>query len=406
SSGEERCSGATRETCDAYANCGDNGVFCDSVWSGDACAGVTSTCIEQTKSNGGIAASCVPPGTIMTCGATPLPSSPAGNVLAGDADGDGNVDVIVVGSDKVQAFLRANDGSFSAGPTSAISWDGLEAMATGDFDGDGVLDIAALTYDTSSEDENAQISFAKGTGGGAFSMPVPFGSLNANATYGQLFAADLDGDGSSDLIIGANLLLAHDAGSTSRSIPWSSECADTTATGIGDFDGDGHVDVIGALGGNVCIAFGDGNGSFAAGTQVLSGSYVLTRASDFDGDSHLDILAVDTSGCLVVLLGRGDRTFAPPVPSSGSIALGLGEIFPIDMDFDGRADLLFANGITLGIALSTGGGAFGAPTYFAPKVSNPGVADLVAALVTKNPPRVDAIIASADQIESIAGACR
>jgi hypothetical protein len=110
-------------------------------------------------------------------------------LTTGDFNGDGNLDVAA--SDAELGFIYMMLGNGSGGFQSAATLNGvLEAgsLATGDFNCDGHLDLAAGTGD--------QVSFFAGNGDGTFGVPVVFGAGSEN--YG-LAIGDFNGDGKPDV---------------------------------------------------------------------------------------------------------------------------------------------------------------------------------------------------------------
>jgi hypothetical protein len=74
----------------------------------------------------------------------------------------------------------------------------LFGEVTGDFNGDGKLDVAIYTFSPS------QISILLGNGDGTFQAPVPY-PVQPSSTRG-LVAGDFNGNGKTDLVIGQFLL--------------------------------------------------------------------------------------------------------------------------------------------------------------------------------------------------------
>jgi hypothetical protein len=114
----------------------------------------------------------------------------------------------------------------------------------------------------------------------------------------SLRAADLNGDGLSDLVyLNGDALTIALAGPSNQFVS-----AATAASGVGEFrlaqlNADGALDLV-ALSrtGQVSVLFGNGDGSFAAERRLLSGGQHLLGAGDLDGDGVADpILQQGTS---------------------------------------------------------------------------------------------------------------
>jgi hypothetical protein len=173
---------------------------------------------------------------------------------AGDVNGDGFSDVIVgaIGYDND----LSNEGRafvFLGSPT------GLEPVASWQVDGNQ----AEWHYDNGSDDEGAAFVF-HGSAGGLSLLPAWVGEGNqANAIYGIAAgtAGDVNGDGYSDLIVGApeydnplpsmgRAFVYHGSASgLAISAVWTAESAEnsrfgTSVTTAGDVNGDGFSDVI------------------------------------------------------------------------------------------------------------------------------------------------------------------
>ena len=137
------------------------------------------------------------------------------------------------------AILLGNgDGTFQEAVTYKTGSYPL-AMAVGDFNGDGVVDIVTTTIDDS-------VSVLLGRGDGTFQNPSSF---NVGPYPYALAVGDFNGDHNLDLVVGYNIQIG--------SVQIFSGTGDGTFTrgkryptpsspnfiGVGDFNGDGKADM-------------------------------------------------------------------------------------------------------------------------------------------------------------------
>ena len=236
-------------------------------------------------------------------------------LTTGDFNGDGRLDVLLVdsdpksGSELLSTLLGNGDGTLQPPLSQTITSIPAGQLAVADFNLDGKLDLATCLQNTSGP------SVFLGNGDGTFASPSFFNAGGMCGNPGSAFIADVNGDHKSDLLVttynGVSVLLGEGNGSFQ---PYSAILAGYTLQGIGDFNGDGKQDlVVSSMAFNVGIALGNGDGTFQAPQMVFIPSILSIDhgvVGDFNGDGELDFAFISSSPqMLSILLGNGDGTF-------------------------------------------------------------------------------------------------
>lgn len=139
-------------------------------------------------------------GRLSTAPGSPLPLRPGPtpvSLAVDDFDRDGALDVVAVTrrTDELMVLLGDYAGGFKASPRSSYAvGGGPEAVAVGDFDADGALDLATVNSRTN------DVIVLLGDGAGGF-RPGPHGPYPIIAGPISITADDVDGDGKLDLMV-------------------------------------------------------------------------------------------------------------------------------------------------------------------------------------------------------------
>lgn len=166
-----------------------------------------------------------------------------GHPLVGDL-GNGRADILARSSrGPLEEFRQEAGGSF----TRIVYRFGPDGLALGDFNGDGRLDLAAST---SQNDPHAVISIYPGQPDGTLGPRVAYGAYELP---GLLVAADMNGDGRTDLVVAhggwdeIGVLPQQPGGVLAREQLFNSSTSyssDIPGMATGDLDGDGKPDVV------------------------------------------------------------------------------------------------------------------------------------------------------------------
>jgi len=145
---------------------------------------------------------------------------------------------------------------------------------------------------------------------------------------------------------------------------------------VADFNGDGKLDIAVSYFdlNTVAVFLNDGSGNF--GTPIIT-TVVITNglgslsvgAFKLDGKADLVVATIAGPQDCIVLLGNGDGTFGQqsPIPNS----FGFFHAKVVDLNGDGRQDLVFAENGTIAVSIGHGDGTFAA-TSGLPSGSFPG----------------------------------
>ncbi|MGC1452823.1 MAG: FG-GAP-like repeat-containing protein [Candidatus Sulfotelmatobacter sp.] len=318
----------------------------------------TISFLDTTTNNSVLGTAALAPygsGPAWVNGTNPAVGNGPNSIVTGDFNGDGNLDLAVgintvVGSNNgmntVAILLGDGKGNFTAATSILITVSGVPVLVE-DFNQDGIPDL--LLSDT----YNGSLTVLLGNGDGTFTE-AKGSPITTNYGVSPVVAGDFNGDGIPDLVAAGGyylITLLGNGDGTFTEVPIPS----STITGadqfqsivIGDFNGDGIPDLatLYATDEGISILLGNGDGTFTQGSIVsistVFGSTAVTLATgDFNGDGKLDLAApIYGNGTIAIVLGNGDGTFQPASGSPVTAGPWVNRIAVGDFNGDGITDL-------------------------------------------------------------------
>ncbi|GIW41066.1 MAG: hypothetical protein KatS3mg076_1643 [Candidatus Binatia bacterium] len=296
--------------------------------------------VAVLRTNRGLFArgSCPEGSTIAALSPTERPEA----VAAGDIEPDGDLDLLAATRAGLEVFPGDGEGGFGS-PVVLGAGSGPVDVAAGDLDGDLRLDVVV----GNSAGNSLTIFFGK-----------PDGSLEPRETVvvgqpvSRVGIGDLDADGRPDLVVLSDpvgdpkVFFQDDEGSFSRVLDIPLGRAQT-GFALGDFDRDGVVDLVflttGAVGAGEAVTYrGTRVGGELSFVEVVPRLFAGSRpvalaAGDLDLDGNLDLAIADQAESLLrIFLGNGDATFS--LAFERSLSSPPADLLLADVDGDGRAD--------------------------------------------------------------------
>lgn len=303
-----------------------------------------------------------------------------GAATLADFNLDGTLDLVLAGSSSfsgntapVYVYFGNGNGVFGS-PTVSSFLGSASAVSSGDFNSDGLPDIALAN--TSNSSGFGAVTLLLNAGSGSFSLG---GNFTVGGSPRDLKAADFNADGIADVVVvstngSGTLLLGNGAGSFQVGSNFALFGGNTSSTfnvssAVGDLNNDGRPDLaVGNGDTNIfTVLLNNGSGSFAAPVTNTFADFNLRPRSiiigQYTGDGNLDVAVTVNSGfsdsisAAVIVPGNGtaslnvsNLTIAP----TGSIP-----VYIADGDFngDGRSDFITANSGSSDVSVILNNGA-------------------------------------------------
>lgn len=278
-------------------------------------------------------------------------------IAVADVNEDSRLDLVIatggVSGASLTILLGNGTGQFVERPSMPLP-NTSSIIATGDWNGDGLSDVAITSFSSSNPLSQGEVSILLGDGTGQFNSAINT-SINVSNRPNNTSTADFNRDGQLDLALdNGRILLGNGAGGFGKVSNFPTFYSDETIA-VGDFNGDGIAD-IGGIAPNCrpnayrcyytrkgTVLLGDGTGQFSTPQDSTFASERDYAVADFNGDGNVDLAGVSGSR-LSVRLGSGKGTFSSAIdfPLSNSSQSNFNQVAVGDFNQDGLPDLVAA----------------------------------------------------------------
>ncbi|HEX9928327.1 MAG TPA: FG-GAP-like repeat-containing protein [Pyrinomonadaceae bacterium] len=293
-----------------------------------------------------------------------------------DFNGDGRIDVVTPNYDHQTVSVLFGDGAGGFLPRRDFATEiSVYTVTTGDLNGDGKLDLIA------GASGGGKVVVLLNNAEGGFSAPTVISFPSDSYRFDSLEAADLNGDGNSDVagVTRNNLHIFLGNGQGGLELKTTSAWKGTqNGIAVGKFNNDNLADLA-ITGGNFGepFEFGIILGS-SSGTFTFNNRYSLPNqpsgivAGEFNGDGLTDVVIASnypyqnsTPQTYTLQLWIGSENGSFTAGTKVNLPFSISEATAGDFNGDGKLDLAASIGSMVATLYGTGDGNFQNPTYWA-----------------------------------------
>ncbi len=261
------------------------------------------------------------------------------NLHVADIDNDGDLDLFSASfnDDKLAWYENDGTGNFGAQQIISIDLDQVYNVTTADIDGDGDLDVLSST----SKYSDPKVVWYENTDGQG-----TFGAANLIAAKRSrnVKTGDFDGDGDIDVVFGYRSFQLYYYENDGTGSSWTQHIVDNTAgpyyVRVADLNNDGNLDIVATDLSDTYWYSNDGNGNFGSKNVMMANQFNWhIETGDMNNDGYPEVICSMENDAEVKIVnnntGNFNQSFVINAPSSFGESLKAA-----DMDGDGDMDMI------------------------------------------------------------------
>jgi hypothetical protein len=280
-------------------------------------------------------------------------------IALADFDGNGRVDLLVVGTTAGSAAIYSGIASVPMFDASAVaSYPLLTPMgvALAQLDGDSAIDVAIASSGGN------HVHVFQGKIGG---FPLPVGSYATGSRPQSVAVGDMNNDTFPDLLVSSAMdstitILFGNASRTFGPGTAPMVLAGPHRLAVGSLNGDITRDLVvtAQQGDKVQVMRGSGAAMFAGAVDYAAIKPGRVQLGDLDQDGDTDVVLATAAAQVQVMINDGNASFIGPT-AIGNPGAQRG-LALVDLDADGRLDIVVADGASsaINVLIGQGNGQF------------------------------------------------
>lgn len=252
------------------------------------------------------------------------------SIISEDFNNDGNADLAIGNGSGVKLLAGNGDGTFTMQDLISLTWNRLNNVVAADVNADGNMDILLANRN----DFGRGPYLLLGNGDLSFQVVNLYDRFptGASAVNSDIVTEDFNGDGKLDIVALSNiygqtitLLAGNGDGTFQAGVEVNRAFGDSNDVKTADLNCDGNMDIIAGLNaysaGRIDVSLGNGDGTFSAVDRYSSGGSSLYEMvpEDLNNDGFIDLAVTNVyTKTVSIMLNSGIACTSDITANAGS----------------------------------------------------------------------------------------